>query len=148
LAIGPKVTLFVRTFVPIDSEPAQIRKQLLLVLFLGALDVRILHTQDESSAVMPGKKPIEKGRPSIPHVDVAGRARRKPNPNLGHGLVFSHPLTITHQRRLGRAIRNAHGSVPAVLGGLFEVRLVALYADQMSALQYKMPNFLSEVPGR
>jgi hypothetical protein len=99
LAIGPEWPTLVRSFVPIDSEPAQVLEQLLLVLFLGALDVRVYYAQNESAAVVPRKKPIEEGRARIPYVDVTRRAGCKPNSNLGHSLIFTHLLTIAHRSR-------------------------------------------------
>jgi hypothetical protein len=58
----------------------------LLVLFFGALDVRVFDAQNENAAVVPRKKPIEERRARIPHVDVTRGAGCKPNSNLGHSV--------------------------------------------------------------
>ena len=80
-------------------EPAQVLEQLLLVLFFGALDVRVFYAQNESPAAVPRKKPIEERCARVAHVDVTRGAGRKTNSNLGHNLIFTHLLTIAHLSR-------------------------------------------------
>ena len=63
LAVRCKRPARVRTFVPVEPEPAQVFEQLPLVFRRRTLRVRILDAQDEDPAVMARKQPIEKGRP-------------------------------------------------------------------------------------
>ncbi len=65
-------------FLPVQAQPSQVGHELIFVAGLGTLYVGIFHAQDEDSAVRAlGEQPVEQGGARIPHVQLAGGARRK-----------------------------------------------------------------------
>jgi len=86
LAIRRERTTDVRTFIPIESEPPQVRNQLGLIARLGAHHVGIFDTKDEFALVAPGEKPVEERRTRVAYVHVSGGARCETHshPVCGH----------------------------------------------------------------
>ena len=62
-----------RTFIPVDAEPAQPIEDSGDHLGLGALHVGVFDAQDERAAVTTGVEPVEKRSAGAADVQVAGR---------------------------------------------------------------------------
>ncbi|MNO91922.1 hypothetical protein D3C76_834820 [compost metagenome] len=75
----------VRTFAPLDTEPAQGVEDLLFGLAGRTQLVGIFDTQDELAAVLLGKAVVEQGDVSGADVGIASRRRRDTRANGGHG---------------------------------------------------------------
>ncbi|MNN13631.1 hypothetical protein D3C81_1266690 [compost metagenome] len=75
----------VRTFAPLDTEPAQGVEDLLFGLAGRTQLVGIFNTQDELAAVLLGKAVVEQGDVGGADVGIASRRRRDTRANGGHG---------------------------------------------------------------
>ena len=65
--------LKVRAFVPLHTEPFQALEDAIHELRAIAFDVGVLNPKDQSAALMPGEKPIEKSGPGAPDVKITSR---------------------------------------------------------------------------
>ncbi len=70
--------------VPVQAQPLQPFEDRLGRLGRRTPAVRILDSQDELAAVMPGEQPVEQRRARAADVQVAGRRWRETCHNLGH----------------------------------------------------------------
>ena len=66
-----------RALVPVEAHPCEHTENLGLALGRGALAVGVLQAQDELSAVMAGREPVEQRGARAAHVERSGRARRE-----------------------------------------------------------------------
>src|SRR6185503_7628621 len=81
LPVRPERSALVRPFIPIKTEPLQVRDDALLGLSSGSFGVGVLDAQHERAAVPPRKQPVEQRRTRVPDVKLACRTRRKPQPH-------------------------------------------------------------------
>jgi hypothetical protein len=70
-----------RTFVPIQAEPSQTLQNALHQLLTGPLGIGVFDSEDESSLVLSGKQPIEKGSPGTTYMEESGGTGCKTNSN-------------------------------------------------------------------
>jgi|GEM_PF-4908173 len=70
LMIGAFFTARTRTFIPVDGKPGQILEDPALKILRCPDGIRIFNPQNEFAAIMPGKHPVEQGRPGIPYVKI------------------------------------------------------------------------------
>ncbi|GAB4325353.1 MAG: hypothetical protein Kow0059_21390 [Candidatus Sumerlaeia bacterium] len=66
--------------VPVQTQPAKRVQDLLHILFLRALQVRVLDAQQEPTAVTAGKQPVEQSRARTADVKEARRTGRETHP--------------------------------------------------------------------
>ena len=101
----------IRPLVPIQTQPAHVRHQLVAKTQLAALDIGVLDAQNEASAALAGPKMAEKGRPRVAQVQGPGGAGRKPRDDgrrigltdISQDCTYSsriseHETTTTHPR--------------------------------------------------
>jgi len=74
LKIGSAWPADVRTFVPVDTQPAKALQDRLQRLFDVPLLIRIIDAQDELSAMLPGVQPVEQGGAYPADVQITCRA--------------------------------------------------------------------------
>ena len=72
LPVRAEVSAHLRAFVPLHPEPAQVFQDGFERVFQVALDVGVLHAQDEDAPVMARKCPVEDGHASVSRVQPAG----------------------------------------------------------------------------
>src|SRR5205085_1593335 len=92
-------TADVRPLVPLQSEPAQALVERLFRFRVVALAVRVLQTEDERAAAVPGEEPVEEGRPDRAEVGQPRWARREPDTYRTRGLVIYAGESLRHYSR-------------------------------------------------
>ena len=81
LEIGTVLSAFMRSFIPVQSKPAQplvdgSSRFLRVPRLVGVFD-----SKNKRAPVMPGKKPVEQGRSRSANMQITRRRRRKTNAN-------------------------------------------------------------------
>ena len=93
LVVRPIVAADIGAFVPVQLQPAQGIKDVLLRPLHLAGDVGVLDADDELAAVATGEEPVKQSRADIAHVGIAGGAGGKADSNgFFHCLTFYHPI--------------------------------------------------------
>src|SRR5690606_34315052 len=69
--------LVLRSFVPVEAEPAEVAQDRVLGATHVALHVRILDPQHERAAMMAREEPVEYGESCVADVEAAGGAGRE-----------------------------------------------------------------------
>ena len=62
----------VRPLVPIETEPLDILKQLILVALFAALDIRVFDAKNELAALLARIEPVEKSCAGVADVNLTG----------------------------------------------------------------------------
>src|SRR5579859_1613645 len=65
------------TFIPIQTQPLQVFKQLCFVAGLAAFYIGIFNAQDHGPALLPGKEPVKQRSAHIAYMQLAGGGRSK-----------------------------------------------------------------------
>ncbi len=95
LKIGAIIAADLRSFIPVQTQPAQTLQVGFQRTGGDAGDIRILDAEDERAAGMTGKKPIEHSRAHIADLRAAGRTGGEADPDgSGHTTPFYHPSAI------------------------------------------------------
>jgi hypothetical protein len=76
-----------RTFIPIKTQPFQTFQNGLRGFIGGARLVGIFYAEHKDTALLPGKKPIEKGGPGPADMQISGRAGGEAGSYFDHGRV-------------------------------------------------------------
>ena len=74
-----------RTFVPVDSEPAEAVEDWLECRFDVSLLIGVIDPQDELSLVMASEQPVEQSSANAADMEMTGGAGSETSPNGGHG---------------------------------------------------------------
>ena len=98
LDVGPVLSALHGALVRVQTQPGQ-RVQQILQRFLGVPSgVGVFDPQHERAAEVPGERPVEQGAANVPHVQVAGRRGRKPDPDIARCEVAQHSgqISVSH----------------------------------------------------
>src|SRR5690606_18644639 len=75
------------TFIPIQLDPAHAIENSLDRCVGRPILVGVFNAKNEHAVLLPGKQPVEQGRPHPADMEEAGRTGRKSNPDLTHRVT-------------------------------------------------------------